>query len=189
MVAGSTNNGSGSDGVAKPDLLPVVASAINVGTPLSLLILSDIRFLREGLAEVFERNGAFKVDVDPDLAAALVAIRASSPRILLIDASLPDWPSALRRLREVAKTTRIAALGVSETQQEIIAWAEAGACGYIPRSAALSDLARCSATPRQRGGADWAGRTDYPPPGCRSQQQSHCAPSQHQRRNCQVPRS
>jgi DNA-binding NarL/FixJ family response regulator len=41
---------------------------------------------------------------------------------------------------------RIVASGVRETEDDIVAWAEAGVIGYIPRTAALSDLARLVVT-------------------------------------------
>jgi two-component system nitrate/nitrite response regulator NarL len=108
--------------------------------PTNLLILSDIRFLREGLADVFGREDVFETISAADLGEAIVVIHAGMPDLVLIDAALPDGIAAVGRLRSLAPKIRIIALAVAETEAEVIAWAEAGACGYVPRSAALADL-------------------------------------------------
>jgi DNA-binding NarL/FixJ family response regulator len=108
---------------------------------LSLLILSDIRFMREGLAEVLGRDDGFQtITVAADPGEAIAVMRTAMPDLVLIDVALPDGLAAVGRLHRVAPRIRIVALAVAETEAEIIAWAAAGACGYVPRSAALADL-------------------------------------------------
>jgi two-component system, NarL family, nitrate/nitrite response regulator NarL len=121
---------------------PVAAAELAVEPArANLLILSDIRFMREGLAEVFGRDDAFEtISVAADPGEAIVVMRAALPDLVLIDAALPDGLTAVGRLRRLAPKIRIIALAVAETEAEIIAWAAAGACGYVPRSAALADL-------------------------------------------------
>jgi two-component system, NarL family, nitrate/nitrite response regulator NarL len=106
----------------------------------NLLILSDIRFLREGLAAVLARDGGFTVEVAADLDEALAA--TAQPRlIILVDTALPDGLGAVARLRRLAPSAQIVALALSETEADVIAWAQAGVCGYVPRSTALGELA------------------------------------------------
>ncbi len=122
--------------------LPVSATEFAVEPArANLLILSDIRFMREGLAEVFGRGDVFQtISVAADPTEAIAAMRAATADLVLIDAALPDGLAAVARLRRIAPGIRIIALAVAETEAEIIAWAAAGACGYVPRSAALDDL-------------------------------------------------
>jgi two-component system, NarL family, nitrate/nitrite response regulator NarL len=114
---------------------------VAVGQALcTLLILSDIRFFREGLAEVLRREGRFATvglaaNVDEALAAADAA-----PQIILIDVALPDGLTAVPRLRNLSPQPQIVALALAETEPAVIAWAEAGVSGYVPRSAALGEL-------------------------------------------------
>ena len=116
--------------------------ASDEGAPRSLLILSDIRFLREGLAAVLARDGAFVIGgVAADLGEAVAALTMQSSPIILIDATLPDGLGAVARLRQVAPSAQIVALALRETEAEVIAWAQAGVCGYVPRSVGLSELA------------------------------------------------
>src|SRR5215475_13580686 len=126
----------GAESLVSPAELPAESAR-----PANLLILSDIRFMREGLAEVFGRDDVFQtISVAADPGEAIAVMRAAMPDLVLIDAALPDGLAAVGRLRRVAPRIRIIALAVAETDAEIIAWAAAGACGYVPRSAALADL-------------------------------------------------
>ena len=109
--------------------------------PQDLLILSDIRFLCEGLAAVLARDGAFAVSVAATLDQALAAAAAKPSPIILVDAALPDGRATVARLRQLAPSAQIVALALSETEADVIAWAEAGVCGYVPRNTALDELA------------------------------------------------
>jgi two-component system nitrate/nitrite response regulator NarL len=59
----------------------------------------------------------------------------------LIDAGLPDGLAVVARLRCLDPLAQLVAFALTESEAEVIAWAEAGVCGYLPRSAALGDLA------------------------------------------------
>jgi DNA-binding NarL/FixJ family response regulator len=137
ILAGSLKSGDSAnmEAYAAPGVL-----AANGKASLRLLILSDIRFLREGLAEILTRGQAFQITSAENIAEALVATRATPPDLILIDAALPDGLAAAGRLRELAPEIHLVALAVAESGAEVIAWAEAGVSGYLPRSAALSDL-------------------------------------------------
>jgi DNA-binding NarL/FixJ family response regulator len=107
----------------------------------SLLIVSDIRFLREGLAEVLGRNGAFTVvGTAADLDAAIEIARVHRPQVILLDAAFPHGLAAARTLDAMNPRTPIVALALAETADDVIAWAAAGISGYVPRTAAMADL-------------------------------------------------
>jgi two-component system, NarL family, nitrate/nitrite response regulator NarL len=107
----------------------------------TMLILSDIRFFREGLAEVLKREGKFAaVGLAANIDEALGAAAHAAPQIILIDVALPDGLTAVPRLRNLSPQPQIVALALAETEPAVIAWAEAGVSGYVPRSAALSEL-------------------------------------------------
>ena len=109
--------------------------------PLELLILSDIRFIREGLAEVLGHNGAFLIaGVATDVEHACALARSASPRVMLVDTALPHGIAAVASLRKCALEAKIVAFALTETETEVIAWAQAGIDGYIPRNAPLTAL-------------------------------------------------
>jgi two-component system nitrate/nitrite response regulator NarL len=134
FIDGPTHVGQGPDS----------SGELDVASPRKLLILSDIRFLREGLATVLTRDRGFAiVGVANDLAEALPLVTARPRPVILIDAGLPDGLAVVSRLRRLDGLVQIVAFALHETEAEVIAWAEAGVCGYLPRSAALDELADC----------------------------------------------
>ncbi len=108
-----------------------------------LLIISDIRFLREALADVLAKDHAFNiVGVAAGAEDALdIIAQGGEPEIVLIDASLPGGRAAAARLQESAPSARLIVFAVAETEDEIIGWAEAGVAAYLPRTTALTDIA------------------------------------------------
>jgi two-component system nitrate/nitrite response regulator NarL len=106
-----------------------------------LLILSDIRFIREGLAEVLAREGAFRIaGVAVDVECACAFVKTAAPHIILVDTSLPNGITAVGKLRRSAPEAKIVAFALLETETEVITWAQAGIDGYIPRNTALTAL-------------------------------------------------
>jgi DNA-binding NarL/FixJ family response regulator len=109
--------------------------------PRSILILSDIRFFREGLAEILKHNGVFGlVSLSADLDEAIFVATDTKPEIILVDASLPDGLRAVARLDDLVPLSKVVALALAETEIAVIAWAKAGVSGYVPRSTSLAEL-------------------------------------------------
>jgi DNA-binding NarL/FixJ family response regulator len=108
---------------------------------LDVFIVSGVRFLRDSLAEIFARVPALNIRGEAaGLAEALAALPAARPDILLLDAGIPGGPATARRLREAAPGSRIIVIGVGETAENILAWAEAGIAGYVPNTASIDEL-------------------------------------------------
>jgi len=106
-----------------------------------ILILSDVRFVREGLSEVLARDNAFSiVGLAVDVEQACAVARSSGPLTVLVDTALPHGIKAVWTLRECATTLKIVAFALAEVETEVIAWAQAGICGYIPRNTPLSGM-------------------------------------------------
>jgi two-component system, NarL family, nitrate/nitrite response regulator NarL len=110
---------------------------------LRIVIVSEVRFVRENLAEFLERDPSVTV---VRLCADLAEVARLSPGlqadVVLVDAALRDGAAAARRTRQVKPDLRIIAYGVRETKEDVIAWAEAGVIGYVPNTAAPADLVR-----------------------------------------------
>jgi two-component system nitrate/nitrite response regulator NarL len=85
---------------------------------IRIFVVADTRFHREGLAQGLGGE-ADVVVVDVDAAERLAAART-------LAGALPG--------------PRIVALGVPETAPDVIACAEAGIAGYVPREASIADL-------------------------------------------------
>jgi two-component system, NarL family, nitrate/nitrite response regulator NarL len=111
--------------------------------PLRIVIVSEVRFRREILAEFLERDPSVSV---VGLCADLAEVVGLSPPlqadVVLVDAELRDGAAAARRTRQIQPDIRLIAYAVRETKDDVIAWAEAGVIGYVPTTAASADLVR-----------------------------------------------
>ena len=111
--------------------------------PLRIVIVSEVRFRREILAEFLKRDASVSV---VGLCADLAEVVALSPSlqadVVLVDGALRDSVVAARQTGHIKPDIRIIAHAVRETKEDVIAWAEAGAIGYIPDTAASADLVR-----------------------------------------------
>jgi two-component system, NarL family, nitrate/nitrite response regulator NarL len=113
------------------------------GQVIRLMVVWGARFLAEVLAEMLERDAGISViGVCSDLSEAAVSNATAQADVVLVDARLPEGTAAVRRALEIAPGMRIIVSAVRETEEDIVAWAEAGVIGYIPRTTALSDLVR-----------------------------------------------
>jgi two-component system, NarL family, nitrate/nitrite response regulator NarL len=113
------------------------------GQGLRILVVWAVRFTRESLAEILERDPLVSVVGQCASLSEAVALSLSlKADVILLDGRIPDGPAAVRRALDIAPDLRIIACSVRETEEDIIEWAEAGVIGYIPRTAALADFVR-----------------------------------------------
>src|ERR1700722_7546891 len=109
-----------------------------------LLVFSQVCFLRETLAEVLNRSASLRVRwTAASLEEALQAARKHFPAIVLIDAAFPAGRSAAAGIVEATPGSALVVFGLRETEIEVIAWAEAGAAGYVPNTASVEGLIAC----------------------------------------------
>ncbi len=126
------------------DLAPCLPGSLAAAVPrLRIVVVSEVRFLREGLAELLERDPSISVaGLCADLAEVVALSVPPRADVVLVDATLRDGVAAARWARHVKPDVRIIAFAVRETKEDVIAWAEAGVIGYVPDTAPLADLAR-----------------------------------------------
>ncbi len=107
----------------------------------SILIVSEVRLLGEGLALALAREELLSVcGCFGDLNEMLAKMPLLQPDIVLLNAALRTGIGAIGRVRSLAPRVKVVALAVADDPENIIAWAEAGAAGYIPSAAALSEV-------------------------------------------------
>lgn len=103
-------------------------------------IVSDVRLTRDGLARIVAAAGmeVAWVAATPEVATGAVAARC--PDLVIVDLRMPGGLDAVRTLRDAAGATAVVAFAVGPGDREVLACAEAGAAGYVPRDAAPADL-------------------------------------------------
>ncbi len=115
-------------------------AATNDGN-IKILIVSDIRFLRESLAEALARESKLVISgCFADLEEALSVVAVTRSEIILLDEAFPEGLRAVRRIREAVPQVLPVVIAVTENPEFVIAWGEAGVAGYIPRSCGVADI-------------------------------------------------
>jgi two-component system, NarL family, nitrate/nitrite response regulator NarL len=105
-----------------------------------IVIASELRLLRDGLADALARRRAMRVvAVTADADGARAAAGAHGADVVLLDVALDG---ALALVRELAShaTLRVIAVAVADDEDDLVACIEAGASGYIARDGTIDDV-------------------------------------------------
>lgn len=106
-----------------------------------VLIGCDVRLYSEGIRHFLEQQPGYRVVGVASRAAELLRqAEQRLPSLVLLDQALPGGLETLRGLRRLLPSCRVVALGEPEQEEALLAWAEAGVAGFVPRDASLEDL-------------------------------------------------
>ena len=109
--------------------------------PTRVLLASDVRLYREGLASVLRSSeGIELVATAACLNEALDKAKLLAPCVALLDMGMPQAFCVAKQLARVAESTRVVALGMADDELEVVSCAEIGIAGYVPRDGSASDL-------------------------------------------------
>jgi two-component system, NarL family, nitrate/nitrite response regulator NarL len=107
----------------------------------SALIVSEVRFLRDSLAEILVRMLDIRIcEQAGTLADAMTSVEATRPGLVLLDVAFPGGVRTAAQLRFAVPEADLIVLGVFETEQNVIPWAEVGVAGYVPNTASVDEL-------------------------------------------------
>jgi len=109
---------------------------------LRVLVVSNVRVVREGLNSVLAWRGAVEVVSTVDMLHARDQSTELHPDVVLFDAARQDSVEFVKDLVASAPHSKVVAFGVKETDEEILALAAAGTAGYVRESAESSDVVR-----------------------------------------------
>ena len=108
---------------------------------ITTLVVGDIRLYREGLASALASDERIRVvGTARDAQAALEQVSHLPVDIVLIDIAMPGALEAIRVLSEVDVTSKVVALALRDTDDQVIAGAEAGVAGWLSAEASLDEL-------------------------------------------------
>ena len=114
-----------------------------MSTPIRLLLIDDHAVMRAGLANMLNANSNFKVVAGADDGHSGLAFhRQHKPDVTLLDVSMPGMSGieCLLAIRADYPTARVLILSSSDTEEDIVQALEAGACGYVSKSARPAEL-------------------------------------------------
>lgn len=112
-------------------------------TPISVVLADDHAMVRESLARVLQDSGEIIVQGQAkDGLELLNVVHRSAPDCVVLDYSMPnlDAPNAIERLVEHNDRIKILVLTVHENSHYAVRSFEAGAHGYMIKSAAVEEL-------------------------------------------------
>lgn len=108
---------------------------------IRVLIVADVRFYRDGLADVIARHPRCNVlGTASNRSDAVDRVRADAPDIVLLDAAMPEGLLAASEIVACMPSAKVVAIALDETPHAVLEWAEVGVSGYVPRDASLADL-------------------------------------------------
>jgi two-component system nitrate/nitrite response regulator NarL len=108
---------------------------------IEVLIVSDVRLYRDGLAEMVARDELIEVvGTAADAREALQAAGTLSPAVVIVNVAMRDGIPLARAIRFAKPDAKIVALAVPDDEHDVIAWAEAGATGFVTTDQSLGDV-------------------------------------------------
>jgi two-component system, NarL family, nitrate/nitrite response regulator NarL len=108
---------------------------------VKVLVVTEIRLYREGVAEALRRLDDVELAATAATGpAAVVAARRTECDVVLVDMALTDSTGTVQALLAARPQLKVVALGVPEDGPEVVAVAEAGIAGYVSREATIQDV-------------------------------------------------
>ena len=110
---------------------------------ISVMVIADYRLFGESLSSVLAGIEPYKVFMGTSQPQRTIRkIQDCQPDIILLDTSLPDKKatSLASQLIQEFPGIKLLMLGVTETDDEIGEYVEAGASGYVTKEASLDEL-------------------------------------------------
>ena len=113
----------------------------NAANRIRVLVAADVRFYREGLAQgLGAQDDIVVLGTVADGDEMLERVREIAPDIVLLDVAMPETLALVRTLSRNVPPVRVVGIAIPEVDEDVIACAEAGMHGYVPREASLEDL-------------------------------------------------
>ncbi len=108
---------------------------------IELIIASEVRFFREGLAlRLAREQNVGAVHGVASCAELLTLLPRSESTVVLVDMAMPDSMRVLREVHAADEEVRVLALALPDTAPAVLECAEAGIAGYVSREGSLDDL-------------------------------------------------
>ena len=117
--------------------------------PITVVLADDHAMVRESLARVLDCSGSILVKAQAgDGTQMLDMVARHHPDCLIMDYSMPDHdaPEAIRRMLDKTPSLKVLVLTVHENVHYAVRALEAGAQGYLIKSAAVDELVQAIRT-------------------------------------------
>lgn len=109
--------------------------------PIKVCLLSDVRFYREGLAEVLATSQQIAVvGTAPATDEGVQVAAGLEPDVVLLDTAMLNGIQTAQHVAAKMPRAKVVALAVPESEDELILLVEAGVLGYVTREESLGQV-------------------------------------------------
>jgi len=106
-----------------------------------VVIVAGVRLYREGLAQLLRCHDGFTIGgVYSYPLPSSADLRLLAPDLVVIDLATTGSYDIVRHLKATIASLPIVAIGVDDSEDEVLACAEAGAAGYVTREGSVEEL-------------------------------------------------
>ncbi len=104
-------------------------------------IVSEVKFIGESLVDSLSRDNRLSVlGAFDSWNEVLFGVANANLDMILLDGALTGGLAAVKLIGGAAPSVLIVVIGLTETYEDVIAWAEAGVAGYVSKHEKLSDI-------------------------------------------------
>jgi len=106
-----------------------------------VLIVVRIRLYREGLSQLLSTHDELSVvGAESDGLSAAARLDQINPDVALVEMGIPDLDAIIDAIPPKSRRIPLVAIGISDSDAEVIACAEKGVAGYVTRDATVEQL-------------------------------------------------
>jgi two-component system response regulator NreC len=128
-------------------------ASTNAAGPITIVLADDHTVMRRGLRMLLQAEDDFEVVAEAgDLQSVFQHVRGHRPDVLVLDLKMPGGSSveAMARLRGFAAETAVVVLTMEHDPKYVREAYAAGACAYVLKDAAATELVRAIRRAAQR---------------------------------------
>jgi two-component system, NarL family, nitrate/nitrite response regulator NarL len=106
-----------------------------------VLIVVGVRLYREGLVQLLgARDGLIVVGAESDGRGAALRLEQTTPDVALVEMGLPDLDALTEALAGRSRAIPLVAIGIADSDTDVIACAERGFAAYVTRDGCVDEL-------------------------------------------------
>lgn len=108
---------------------------------IKVFVVSDVRFYREGLSQVLaSTDGIVVLGTEPGTDEGLRLAAQLQPDVVLLDTTMAGGVWIVQQFADAMPATKIVALAVPQSEEDLIVLLEAGVLGYVTREQSLDEV-------------------------------------------------